>query len=628
MGIRHIISLIWLAAAFVAAAQTPAIFEKKGKYGLAERNTGKVILKAKYDSIYPFKDNLAIVKQKNKYGVVTNQGRFAIACKYFGIVPTEMHHDTKNCFWVKEKDGSYYLRTSNYIFTDPYDQIFLGPDKNWYVRSASSDHRIYQFTSYCGRKPTDWKEFPAVWELPGGYRLFNGEMYRKKETKPMLSNVADPRKVSVDGEDYLLMTVKGIPHLLSLSNERLWEKTDRRSGLDGTYRLPSPENIMIINGNQTIKGKPFSNTMPEVLLMNHTEYELLGLSKNDRKLLPFKFTKISLDTHFGRQNDSDVWALILESQSPVSDDELEAIVAELRQAKYDKNFIIIAKSSMGTSLFNNEGREIVHMSLDRVRFKDDIMYVTINGKETDMNQNGNEKEPDMNRNGNSEFSDYDSFYSFYENTSGPEFIVTRNGKKGLYERGKGEIIPPLYDSIERLSVPFRMYLLVRKNGLEGLFSIDGTKIYDPAFKEISYHDSNFGKKITVFFSAINKAGKKVWLDDSGRMQIPGGSFDRTGTVDYSGNWCVVYKNDKLGILNLMTMKVTVPCVYDSENWFDGSGSGKNQKIGVYKSTPRGNTVDIWTVGGQKLTSRYFPIGTSIYTIKRFLENTLDTELTF
>lgn len=618
MGIRHIISLIWLAAAFVAAAQTPAIFEKKGKYGLAERNTGKVILKAKYDSIYPFKDNLAIVKQKNKYGVVTNQGRFAIDCKYFGIVPTEMHHNMKNCFWVKEKDGSYYLRTSNYIFTDPYDRIFLGPDKNWYVRSASPDHRIYQFTSYCGRKPTDWKEFPAVRELSGGYRLFNGEMYRKKETKPMLSNVADPRKVSVDGEDFLLMTVKGIPHLLSLSNEKLWGKTDRRSGLDGTYRSPSTEDIMIINGNQTIKGKPFSGAMPNVLLMNHTEYDLLGLSKNDRKLLPFIFTKISLDTDFGRQNDRSVWALTLESQRPVSDDELEEIVDELRQAKYDKNFIIIAKSSMGTSLFNNEGREIVNMSLDHVRFKDDIMYVTINGKETDMNQNGK-----------SEFSDYDSFYSFYENSSGPEFIVTRNGKKGLYERGKGEIIPPLYDNIERLSAPFRMYLLVRKDGLEGLFSSDGRKIYDPAFKDISYHYLNIdiGDNTTVFFSAFNKAGEKVWLDDSGRMQIPGGSFDRMDSSGY-GNWCLVYKNDKLGILNIMTMKVTVPCVYDSGKWFSGCGSGMNQKICVSKSTPRGDTIDIWTVGGQKLTSRYFPIGTSKYTIKRFLENTLDIELTF
>lgn len=71
--------------------------------------------------------------------------------------------------------------------------------------------------------------------------------------------------------------------------------------------------------------------------------------------------------------------------------------------------------------------------------------------------------------------------------------------------------------------------------------------------------------------------------------------------------------------------MTVPCKFE-DKIFWGTGSGDNRKVGMYISSPRGDQIEIWTVGGEKIASKFFPAGTSKYTLKRFLENHLQIDL--
>ena len=67
--------LLCLVSALLAKAGQPEIFENKGKYGLIDPTANKVIVKAKYDTIFPFEGrDYTLVMKKGKYGIMTKDG--------------------------------------------------------------------------------------------------------------------------------------------------------------------------------------------------------------------------------------------------------------------------------------------------------------------------------------------------------------------------------------------------------------------------------------------------------------------------------------------------------------------------------------------------------------------------
>lgn len=120
--------LVGLAVMSKAFAADPEIFEKKGKYGLVDSASGKVLVKAKYDTIYPFKGrNYARIIRKGKHGIVSTTGEFYLPCEYNKILfPVFSDQNGKKYFWVSRmaKPSTVLhplttpLRGTKY-FTDP-----------------------------------------------------------------------------------------------------------------------------------------------------------------------------------------------------------------------------------------------------------------------------------------------------------------------------------------------------------------------------------------------------------------------------------------------------------------------------------------------------------------------------
>lgn len=94
------------------------------------------------------------------------------------------------------------------------------------------------------------------------------------------------------------------------------------------------------------------------------------------------------------------------------------------------------------------------------------------------------------------------------------------------------------------------------------------------------------------------------------------SVDDDSWVNENEGIVRVTKNGKSGIFNAKTMRQIVPCRYDDDiAW--GGGSGQNRRFALQQTSSRGETVTVFTVGGRKIATKFFPYGTSKYQIERW-----------
>lgn len=80
--------LLFLMIAFGAVcslASVPEPFEKKGKFGLQDAETGEVLVKPKYTSIVDVADGIAIVADKEYKGIINFQGKELVKCNMTSI---------------------------------------------------------------------------------------------------------------------------------------------------------------------------------------------------------------------------------------------------------------------------------------------------------------------------------------------------------------------------------------------------------------------------------------------------------------------------------------------------------------------------------------------------------------
>ena len=80
--------LLFLMIAFGAVcslASVPEPFEKKGKFGLIDAETGEVLVKPKYTSIVDVADGIAIVADKEYKGIINFQGKELVKCNMTSI---------------------------------------------------------------------------------------------------------------------------------------------------------------------------------------------------------------------------------------------------------------------------------------------------------------------------------------------------------------------------------------------------------------------------------------------------------------------------------------------------------------------------------------------------------------
>lgn len=221
--------------------------------------------------------------------------------------------------------------------------------------------------------------------------------------------------------------------------------------------------------------------------------------------------------------------------------------------------------------------------------------------------------------GASVFGNYDSVsHADWGNLTMNDIVVSKNGKIGLYVEGRGEIIPPLYEGLRR----FWNHIYVFSGDKTGLYDDDGNMLFPAKYRSINIAYPN---PKTNFYLVKTMSGGTMIMGEKGKVILPAGHIDRADfIVGDDGKWCTIYKNGKMGIMNLQSGRIALPCVYEDKIFF-GNGTWPNRKIGVYRTASTGELIEIWTLSGKKLSSKAFPRSAK-YSMKHYLENHLNVSL--
>lgn len=607
MYTKFFIIILGLLSFVSSSAALPDVVSKKGKYGLMDPETGKIILKIKYDSIYGFDGDYALIKQKDKYGVVGKDGKIYISCKYRDILfPCMRSSSAEDYFWVSKNGETYCLESDSRNCKETFTEVFYGPDREWYGKDPDGGWiNIYKIDGY---RPVKFRgDSPQISNISNGYTLFNDKVY-DSGGKLILDNVRTARKLRVAGCDFLEMACHGNETvLLQLGDKTFWHK--KSSGLNGVYsdQKRIKNYYILIKDERMFRLSPMGIQQGRQLFYStDCSTGLSGLLYDSEVVLPLRFNQISVDVKGKDSDGGSVFIVTLNSKDPVSEAELGPLVELLKQS--DNNFVIVSKHSKGKSLFGSSGAEVVHNTLEGLSVKDGFLFVESEGRKRVMSLNNK-----------TDLSDYDECYrqdglNLYAN----DIIVEKDGNVGLYVDGVGEVIPPMYSSLKRMSG----YIYVYDGDLMGLYDED-RKILDPVYSYISVGAVYLKDRNYYFARKPDKTA--VIVDHNGEIVVPAGLINGVKFLDGDeGVWCPVYKNGRMGILDLENFKVTVPCAYE-DNIFFGRGEGLNRLIGVYKSSPQSELIEIWTMGGKKLASKSFH-PSARYQMKAFLEYHLGVSL--
>lgn len=114
---RFLICAFVLFEAINVVAQTPETFEKKGKFGLRDAQSGKELVKPKYEAVNSVEDGTAIVTDKGLMGVINTSGKELVKCKMINIDRISPEYMLMN-----SKDDKYYIfsttKQKNYQLVD------------------------------------------------------------------------------------------------------------------------------------------------------------------------------------------------------------------------------------------------------------------------------------------------------------------------------------------------------------------------------------------------------------------------------------------------------------------------------------------------------------------------------
>src|SRR5690606_6857878 len=106
----------------------------------------------------------------------------------------------------------------------------------------------------------------------------------------------------------------------------------------------------------------------------------------------------------------------------------------------------------------------------------------------------------------------------YRGYDGPFAIVGKNGKKGIYESGKGLIIEPEWDDVRI----YDRYFSLARAGQYGLYDRDGTELISPQYTDITHINDYFyssGSKGISIFKTKRKALYGFYCAETG-VEIP------------------------------------------------------------------------------------------------------------
>lgn len=588
--LRILIGLLLLClTASLEATAAIEVFQNKDKYGIKDPGTGKILLKAKYDSIGAFTGNHALIWKKGKCGLIDHKGSLMLDCNYSKILLPEVDRNDKGdkYFWATKDGKNFYKTSKDDNRARPYISLVYGPDKKWYGYPADK-HYWEQIEGLGQVRPIDSQFSPEITKLGYGYQLFNRNVY-SPSGKKVLENINSVNLNTIGDKRFreLKKSGGGVAAMLDIDTGDLWES----AGYPDMYKrrnTAKSEMIKIAKG-KIFRAWPLRNNS-NIYVIEHPEYKLLGLLKGNKMILPFECDAIYINQLSGKVDGKDINIINFEvpgvSKYSMDDSLFDALNG------LGITYLVNVNDNGETYLFNSEN-EMIAERYRNLRVEDGMLTFYENGEKESMDLAGarNIKGYDKTiRNG------------MWDLPPG-DIVVVRNGKYGLYREYIGEIIPPIYDRMEGKE----KYIKVYKGDLEGICDLNGKQILPAKYKYIR----PIFNKVAIDknkFVVTAPSGAEAIVSANGKELVPFGTYDDYDHLFNCDNekWCSVRKNGKMGILNLTTFKLTVPCLYEPGTEQTSNVSWPNRKIALARSVPgKKIVIDVYKITGGKIASKTF-----------------------
>lgn len=124
---KSIIILLLILNIELIAQESYYPISKKGKWGIID-SVGNVILEPKHDYLSPFNNNVAIIKKKNKYGLLNTNNEIITPTDYEEIIPIKSNYKGGHLYLVKKEKQGIISNTGTEITPLKYTEVKTNKD--------------------------------------------------------------------------------------------------------------------------------------------------------------------------------------------------------------------------------------------------------------------------------------------------------------------------------------------------------------------------------------------------------------------------------------------------------------------------------------------------------------------
>lgn len=536
---RRYLAVAMLAlSSLCALALSPERFEKNGKFGLRDSETGKVIVKPKYSAMGDIENGTAIVTDKEHKGLINTEGKELVKCKMKSIDKISddfwLMVDKNECFKIYSKSKSKQIQLLH---------VLKGEHKGKTLIMATAGGIALGMAMY------DLGEIAIM--LNGDKRLIFGEnSLNKVFSTPHEKHFSTSLKETGFTKLTTFITFNantsaGNTEFLIIRNGN--ERGEYQLNEYQLYAISGGELVRLkaeFNGSECIfsEGNAILNLISEKLYVKTSENENIYLGTDS--LYHYRGVNNMSDGYDQIFEDgSDLyakkdgyWSLIILAKphdkifikSPIPTEKCPFI----QMINYTNLFIIKNdEGKMGVT--STDGEYLIECKYDSIMPLKNKLSLSLNGKAKIYDYKTKQFT-------NMEFDRVIDYYDNYilAEINGAKYIVSQDGKKSVaFDKFNGHYS--------------ESYFIIARKGKLGL--LDGTELIIPFnYKDISeYH-------FAPIFVVKTFAGQLGAYNHNGKLVVTPGNYHSFGTC--INDHLIVRRGDMVGIINIKTGKLVVsPC---------------------------------------------------------------------
>jgi hypothetical protein len=505
------------------------------KYGVTD-TAGKELVPAVYDNTILTYDNFVIATENKQTGVVSSQNKLLIPFKYDGI--SQINHNAFLADTGKNYNVRYGVINTNNKIIIPLNNVFIEKFGTGYLVHKGNNY-IAVFDSI-GTQKTDFVSgyrltYP-VWEMENGknYIVYNEKKreFIHYEKVVNLMYYRDKKWGLLDSTGYEVTSPKYDFRNKLFTNGIEVKEKDKWGVISNKGKLllqQEYDDIERLNDNLLIVKK--NNKYGLV----SEKFNIISPVKYDRIIIPYSSVNVTIQAMIDQK-----WACLdLNGKeiTPFKYDEIKPIQSNFNLVRINKKY----------GLINSAGIELLPCIYDYIQLNSPpLIIVSNNGLYGLMNYDGKVVQAIVNNEIRLDMLDGKYVYD-----------MTRQGKTGIVDHSGKQILPFLYEYVERIESSNTMKLFrVRNSKLYGVTDFSGKIIIPVIYERVELINQAFGT--TNKYYSVTKNGKTGIIDDVGKQIIP---CEYTRISGFQGKYLAASTNGRYGLIS-WSNKVVVPFIYD------------------------------------------------------------------